>query len=147
MARGQREQPGKPEGDSAYFEEMTKAVFRSGFSWEVIENKWPGFQEAFSDFDIETVAAYHERDFEQLVNDEGIVRNARKIQATIDNARAVQEVIENHGSFHEYLRSLDGKPYKARAKELSERFSYLGRTGTWTFLWFVGEEVPAWEER
>lgn len=147
MSHEHREQPGKPEGDRAYFEEMTTAVFRSGFSWDVIENKWPGFREAFADFDIDAVAAYDMHDFDRLVEDEAIVRNARKIQATIDNARAMQGVIEKHGSFHDYLRSLDGEPYKQRAKTLADKFSYLGRTGTFTFLWFVGEEVPDWEER
>jgi DNA-3-methyladenine glycosylase I len=147
MAHGDREQPGKPNNDSAYFEEMTKAVFRSGFSWDVIEKKWPGFREAFGDFDIEGVAAYDERDLERLTADEAIVRNARKIQATIDNARAMQALIEEHGSFHKYLRSMDGRPYRERAKALTDQFSYLGRTGTFTFLWFVGEEVPDWDDR
>lgn len=147
MSHGQREQPGKPDSNSAYFEEMTKAVFRAGFSWDVIDQKWDGFREAFANFDIDAVAAYDMHDFDRLIENEAIVRNARKIQATIDNARELQDVIEEHGSFHAYLRSLDGQPYSQRAKALSDRFSYLGRTGTFTFLWFVGEDVPEWEDR
>lgn len=147
MPERHREQPGKPESDSAYFEEMTKAVFRSGFSWDVIENKWEGFRKAFSAFDIDRVADYDERQFEQLVGNADIVRNARKIRATMDNARSMQTIIAEHGSFHDYLRGLDGMSYKERAKEIKNRFSYLGRTGTFTFLWFVGEEIPDWEER
>ncbi len=147
MGHGHREQPGKPENDSAYFEEMTKAVFRAGFSWEVIDRKWDGFRTAFRDFDINAVAAFDERDLERLIANEAIVRNARKIQATIENARAMQALIEEHGSFHRYLRGMDGRPYQARAKALTDQFGYLGRTGAWTFLWFVGEEVPDWEQR
>lgn len=147
MSHGGREQPGKPARDEGYFEEMVKAIFRSGFSWEVIENKWPGFKQGFADFDIGEVAAYDERDVERLSADKEIVRNVRKIEATIDNARAMQALISEYGSFHDYLRSLDTMDYPARSKALQKQFKYLGRTGTFTFLWFVGEQVPEWENR
>ncbi len=147
MPHGSMEQPGKPKNDSAYLEEMTKAVFRSGFSWQVVEDKWPNFQTAFDSFKIEKVASYDQRDVDRLLADEGIVRNGRKIEATIHNARAMQEVSVEHGSFQEYLRSLDTGGYDARAKDLKARFHYLGKTGTYTFLWGVGEEVPNWEDR
>lgn len=141
------EAPPKPEDDSGYLEQMTKAVFRSGFSWQVIENKWENFRQAFRNFDVDAVAAFDERDFERLVADEGIVRNGRKIQATLDNARSMKGLIQDHGSVHSYLRSLDSMDYAARAIELKKRFRYLGRTGTFTFLWSIGEPVPEWEER
>ena len=137
----------KPEGDHQYLEEMTKAVFRSGFSWQVIENKWPNFKHAFADFAIDHVAAFDEGDLERLLNDTGIVRNGRKIESTIQNARAIQDLQKDFGSFHDYLRSMDHLTYAERAKDLQKRFRHLGRTGTYTFLWCVAEEVPDWEKR
>ena len=32
-----------PEGDDGYFEELTKAIFRAGFSWPVVRDRWGGF--------------------------------------------------------------------------------------------------------
>ncbi|HUW08521.1 MAG TPA: DNA-3-methyladenine glycosylase I, partial [Anaerolineae bacterium] len=96
---------------------------------------------------VDEVAAYDERDVERLLADEGIVRNGRKIQGTIYNARIVQALIAEHGSFHGYLRSLDGLTWKERRKTLSKAFKYFGPTGVYFFLWSVGEEVPPWEER
>lgn len=147
MPHGSMEQPGKPTTDSAYFDEMTKAVFRSGFSWQVVEDKWPNFRAAFDEFEVEKVAAYDERDVDRLLADAGIVRNGRKIEATIQNARAVDEVVQEFGSFQKYLRSMDEQSYEDTAKDMKSRFSYLGKTGTYTFLWGVGEEVPEWEDR
>lgn len=147
MPHGSMEQPGKPTTDAAYLEEMTKAVFRSGFSWQVVEDKWPNFVEAFDGFQVEKVAAYEERDVDRLLADEGIVRNGRKIEATIHNARAVDDVQQEFGSFQKYLRSMDGQGYEATTKDMKSRFSFLGKTGTYTFLWGVGEEVPDWEDR
>jgi DNA-3-methyladenine glycosylase I len=147
MAEEEREQPGKPTDESVYLEQMTRAIFSSGFSWQVIQNKWPNFLEAFAAFSIDTVAGFDERDVERLSADEGIVRNVRKIQATIENARKMREEIARHGSFHNYLRSLDELDYDARSKALVKRFGYLGRTGAFVFLWRVGESVPDWEDR
>lgn len=137
----------KPKDDSGYFEEMTKTVFRSGFSWKVIENKWPNFQKSFAQFSVDKVAAFDERDVDRLLADTSIVRNGRKIESTIHNARALKAIQKEFGSFEKYLRSLDGVGYPAVAQDLKNRFKHLGRTGTFTFLWSVGEEVPDWEER
>ncbi|MGB3905663.1 MAG: DNA-3-methyladenine glycosylase I [Anaerolineae bacterium] len=137
----------KPAGDSGYFEKLTQAVFQTGFSWKVVRNKWPNFQRAFDDFDIDTVAGYDERDVDRLLADEGIVRNGRKIRGTIENAQVMQQLIAEHGSFHGYLRTLDGLPWKKRRKTLSDAFRYVGPTGVYFLLWSVGEEVPPWEER
>jgi DNA-3-methyladenine glycosylase I len=137
----------KPPDDNGYFEELTKAIFQAGFSWRVIRDKWSNFQRAFDQFDIAAIAGYGEPDVERLLGDKGIVRNRRKIEATVHNARIAWELLEEHGSFHAYLRSLDGLDYPGRRKELGRRFKNLGPTGVFTFLWCVDEEVPAWEDR
>jgi DNA-3-methyladenine glycosylase I len=148
MSTEHEHRPGeKPANDNGYFEKLTQTVFQTGFNWKVVRNKWPSFQEAFDGFDIDTVAQYDDRDVERLLADEGIVRNARKIQGSIDNARIMQRLIAEHGSFHAYLRSLDNLSWKERRKALSETFRYFGPTGVYFFLWSVGEEVPPWEER
>lgn len=137
----------RPADDAGYLGQMTKAIFRSGFSWRVIRSKWPNFQWAFDGFDVEKVAAYDERDVERLLADSGIVRNGRKIEATIQNARIVSDLAAEHGSFFAYLRSLDHLDYPARRKDLTGRFQHLGPTGAFVFLYTVDEEVPAWEDR
>jgi DNA-3-methyladenine glycosylase I len=137
----------KPVNDDGYLEELTKAIFQAGFSWRVIRDKWSNFQRAFDGFEVETVAGYGEPDLERLVSDAGIVRNRRKIEATVYNARTMWELSQRHGTFHAYLRSLDGVDYAGRRKELSKQFKNLGPTGVFVFLWCVDEEVPDWEDR
>jgi DNA-3-methyladenine glycosylase I len=137
----------KPDGDDGYLEQMTKAIFQAGFNWRVIRDKWPNFQSAFDGFDVATVAGYGDPDVERLVSDEGIVRNRRKIEATIQNARVMWELSGEHGSFHAYLRSLDDLDYAGRRQELGDRFRNLGPTGVFVFLWCVDEDVPDWEDR
>ena len=136
-----------PHGDSGYLEELTKAIFRCGFSWQVVRQKWDNFRESFDGFDVPRVAGYGEKDLSRLFNDSSIVRNKRKIIATIDNARTILGLAAEHGSIRDYLRSLDGIDYYRRVKLLTSQFSGLGRTGAFVFLHSVAEETPDWQDR
>ena len=148
MARA-LERPPKitPSGDDGYFEELTKAIFRAGFSWPVVREKWRGFVRSFDRFSLERVAAYGPEDIERLFEDKDIVRNLRKILATVENANTMLDLIAEHGSMHAYLRSLDHLDYHARVKELTKPFAGLGRTSAFVFLHCVNEETPEWRDR
>jgi len=130
---------GRPRSDDEHFERMTRVVFQAGLNWRTIDAKWPGFREAFANFSIEKVAAFTEEDVERLVKDVGIIRNRRKILATIANARELKEVIKEHGSVGAYIDSLDKSRNCARAaKELNRRFHHLGSMSALLFLFSVG---------
>lgn len=137
----------RPTDDDGYLEQMTKAIFQAGFSWPVIRMKWPNFVAAFEGFEVDKVAGYDVPEINRLMADASIVRNMKKIRATIENARIVVRLRREHGSFHDFLRSLDGQTYEQRQKTLTRTFKHLGRTGCFCFLYCVEEEVPAWEDR
>jgi site-specific DNA-methyltransferase (cytosine-N4-specific) len=130
-----------------YLEQLTKAVFQAGFSRKIIHDKWTNFEKAFDDFDIEAVAGYDEQDVDRLLADDSIVRNQRKIRATIHNARVMQELIAEHGSFYTYLRSLDELDYADLCKELRQRFRNLGPASVSVFLRNINEEVQDSEQQ
>ncbi len=136
-----------PDGDSGYLEELTKAIFRAGFNWRVVREKWDNFRQSFHGFDPRVVATYGVDDVERLFADRGIIRNKRKILATIENARTVLALAAEHGSFHNYLRTLDHVDYRQRVAVLTGQFLGLGRTGAFVFLHCVNEETPSWQER
>jgi 3-methyladenine DNA glycosylase Tag len=127
-----------------YLEVMTRAVFQSGLSWRVIEAKWDGFREAFEDFDPEKVASFGPDDVDRLAQDTQIVRNRRKIEATVDNAVEMLALDREHNGFRNYLRSHPS--YEETVADLRRHFSFLGNTGSYYFLHVVGEKVPPHEE-
>lgn len=75
--------------ESGLYERMCLEGFQSGLSWRTVLAKRPAFREAFAGFDPELVAGFGAADVERLMLDAGIVRNRRKIEATVANARAV----------------------------------------------------------
>ncbi|AWB93202.1 DNA-3-methyladenine glycosylase I [Aeromicrobium chenweiae] len=97
-------------GDRELFERMSLEAFQSGLSWAVILRKRDRFREAFAGFAPEVVAGFGDADTERLLQDAGIVRNRRKIEATINNARNLLELDE---SFSELLWSFAPPPRPA----------------------------------
>ena len=133
-----------PEGLSDYLEMLTKSVFQPGMSWRVVEAKWSGIKEAFRDFDAEAVSDYTEADVDRLMSDTSVIRNRRKLEATVYNAQRMLELETEHGSFKAYLRSHGG--FEETVKDLRKRFKFLGDSGAFHFLYVVGEEVPSYED-
>jgi len=140
----ERPQQIEPKGLADYLAVLTKAVFQSGVSWRVIEAKWDGFVAAFEGFDPQRVADLTPDDVDRLAEDARIVRNRRKIEATIQNAQTLLELDAQPGGFTGYLRS--HKDFEALVAGLRGNFRWLGDTGAYYFLYVVGEPTPSHED-
>jgi 3-methyladenine DNA glycosylase Tag len=126
------------QGDDRFLAGMAKAVFSSGFSWEVIEKKWPGFETAFDKFDPKRVAAYGDEKVDALLKDTRIVRNGAKIMATVANARFVVAMAKEHGSFGKWLRAWPVEDQVGLMNVLKKQGSRLGGATAMYFLRFNG---------
>jgi len=74
--------------------------------------------------------------------DSGIIRNQKKILATIHNAKQFQKIGKEFGSFQKHLDGLDkSKNYSLVIKELGKIFKRLGPSSARIFLYSVGEDV------
>jgi DNA-3-methyladenine glycosylase I len=76
-------------GDRELFEKISLEAFQSGLSWITILRRRPAFRAAFAGFEPEVVARMGEADVDRLLEDPSIIRNRRKIEATIANAHAM----------------------------------------------------------
>ena len=143
--------------DRALFEFLTLDSMQAGLSWITILRKRDAFREAFDDFDIKKVSRYDQVKVEELLQNKGIVRNRRKIEATIANAQCVLEVQRKHGSFDAYIWGfVDGRTVQNRwrsfkdvpaetpeSKRMSDGlrdrgFRFVGPTICYAFMQAVG---------
>lgn len=127
--------------DDRYLAEMAKAVFSAGFSWQVIRNKWPGFEAAFDGFQPNRVAFYADEDLDRLLSDAAIVRNGQKITATIANARFIVETTKAHGSFGAFLNAWPADDQAGLLAHLAKHGSRLGGATAQYFLRFSGYDA------
>lgn len=125
-------------GDDRFLAEITRCVFRAGFAWQVIENKWQGFEEAFAGFlPIYWQQVPPER-LDELARDTRIVRNPQKIATVPLNARMIVEVTEQHGGFGTFLANWPNAEQHKLLAYLKKHGARLGGTAAQHVLRRVG---------
>ena len=107
--------------DKVHFEFLVLESAQAGLSWRTILNKRGNYREAYDGFDYEKVSCYDEKKVAELLTNKGLVRNRKKIEASIVNAKVFKVIREEFGSFSTYIwRFVDNKPVLNYFKESSE---------------------------
>lgn len=91
--------------DKKHFEYISMEVMQCGLNWTMMLKKRDIFRKCFDDFDFHQIAKYSEQDIIRIMNEEGMIRSRRKIEAIIGNAKAFLKIIEEYGSFDDYIWS------------------------------------------
>ncbi len=96
--------------DETLFEFLILETFQAGLSWITILKKRENFRKAFDNFDYKKIAKYSEKKYEELLQNDGIIRNRLKIRSAISNAVLFMKIQEEFGSFSKFIWSYaDGK--------------------------------------
>ena len=91
--------------DSKHFEFLLLETMQAGLSWLTILKRRENYRKVFANFNPELVAKFDQAKIEELMQNEGIIRNRRKIEAAVTNANKFLEVVKNHGSFDKFIWS------------------------------------------
>ena len=124
--------------DDRALAEMTKRVFCAGFSWSVIETKWPGFEAAFLSFNPAQLLFQPDEFWERLGADTRIVRYPAKILSVRKNARFVQDIAREHGSFGKFLHRWPADDEIGLLALLAKRGDRLGGHSGQMLLRYLG---------
>jgi 3-methyladenine DNA glycosylase Tag len=126
--------------DDRWLSAAARAIFQSGFSWKVIEAKWPGFEAAFDGFPPGRLSLWTGDDLDRLVKDARVVRNAAKLQAVLDNAVFFTDLARTHGSAARAFADWPDSDYVGLLDLLAKKGSRLGgNTGAY-FLRAMGKD-------
>jgi 3-methyladenine DNA glycosylase Tag len=125
-------------GDDRVLSEIAARVFSAGFVWSVIDQKWPGFEEAFLCFNPKRLLFQPAEFWEKLASDKRIVRNPQKIRSVRDNARFVSEIAAEHGSFGKFLANWPADDQAGLLEVFAKRGSRLGGFSGQYLLRFLG---------
>jgi len=107
--------------DKKHFEFLILEVSQAGLSWLTVLRKRENYRKVYDNFDPAKIAKYDDKKIIQLMNDPGIVRNLRKIEASVNNAKKFLEIQERYGSFDSYIWSfVNNKPVINSRKSDSE---------------------------
>ena len=129
-----RRSPSLP--DDRILSTIAERVFAAGFVWRVIEQKWPGFEEAFLGFEPKRLLFQPDDFWHDLASDSRIVRNPQKIRSVRDNAAFVERVSKEHGGFGKFLAGWPADDQVGLMAYLGKHGSRLGgNTGQYLLRW------------
>ena len=149
---------GVPSHDDSYmFEMLILEGFQAGLSWITILNKRENFRKAFDNFDYNKIKDYKQDKIDELLKNDGIIKNKLKVNSTVDNAKAFIKVQEEFGSFDKYIwgfvnnkqivnkwKDIKELPAKTElsdkiSKDMKKRgFKFVGSTIIYSYLQAVG---------
>lgn len=143
--------------DGILFEFLILEGAQAGLSWITILRKRENYRKAFDNFDYKKIAKYSDKEVDNLMKNEGIVRNRRKIESAVKNAIGFIKIQKEFGSFDKYLWAyVGGLPIQNNIKsegqipaktEISEKlskdlkkrgFSFVGPTICYAFMQAIG---------
>lgn len=142
----------KPNFDDKYlFEMLILESFQAGLSWECVLNKRDDFRRAYDNFDIDKICNYDDTKIQELLNNDKIIRNKLKINASITNSKIFKSIQNEYGSFYNYLKTFMNQDViyetDVTTNDLSDNISndlrkrgmkFVGSTIIYSFLQAVG---------
>lgn len=107
--------------DRTHFEMLILEGAQAGLSWSTILKRRESYRKAFKNFDPKKVAKMTDAALEDLMQDEGIIRNRLKIFGTRKNALAFLAIQKEFGSFDAYVWDfVGGTPIQTHRKKLGD---------------------------
>jgi DNA-3-methyladenine glycosylase I len=107
--------------DTKLFEMLNLEGAQAGLSWYTVLVKRENYRKAFDNWDALKISRYSPAKVENLLQNEGIIRNRLKVAGTVKNAKAFLAIQKEFGSFDKYIwRFVNHKPIINHPKKLGD---------------------------
>jgi 3-methyladenine DNA glycosylase Tag len=127
--------------DDRYFSLMALRIFRAGLKHEMVDAKWPAFEQAFRGFDPRKVRAMSDEAVERMMGDRRLIRHLGKLKAVHGNAAAICDLVAERGSFGAYLADWPGGSVVELWEDMAKRFQQMGGNSGAYFLRMAGKDT------
>ena len=112
--------------DDRWLETFSRGIFQTGLNWKVVENKWPGIQDALWNFDVDRCAMMSDDDLDTLLKDTRVIRHAAKLLSVRDNAIFLKDLAAEHGTAGRFFADWPDDDFIGLLQVMKKRGSRLG---------------------
>lgn len=146
-----------PHNDRSIFEQYTIGMFAAGLSWNASFLKYPELTKAYHNWDFGRIAKMSDDEVKAMLDNPKLIRNERKIRATISNAETVIKLQDKYGSLDNYFwQQMDYFQWRFRVPTISslgttiplgdkiakqmkkDGFKYAGPVSVYSFIVSIG---------
>ena len=107
--------------EQTHFEFLLLETMQAGLSWYTVLSKRENYRQAFANFDVNKVAKFTPEQIDELMLNQGLIRNRKKLEAAVTNAKLFIKVQHEIGSFDKYIWSFTNhKIIRNNPKSLSD---------------------------
>ena len=134
--------PTTPDSDAGYLEAAARIIFMGGLNRQVVDAKWSGFRQVYSNFDVATVAKLTPDEVDHIAQDDRVIKYRAKLAAVVTNARTMAAIAAEHGSFSAYVDELySEKGIGGCSRALAKEFAYVSEQGARHWLYSTGYDI------
>ena len=127
--------------DAEYLSAMSRRIFRAGLKHEMVDAKWPAFEEVFNGFDPFYCSMLNDEQIEALMADKRIIRHLGKIKSVRANGAFIRQLLEKYKSFGEFLVQWRDDDVVGLWLELKKQATQMGGMSGAAFLRMVGKDT------
>jgi DNA-3-methyladenine glycosylase I len=143
--------------ENRHFEFLLLETMQAGLSWITILKRRENYRAAFANFNPQLVSLFDAKKVEELMQNEGIIRNRKKIESAVINAKMFLDVQKTYGSFDKFIwgftnnkvikNTLTSMNEAVATSDLSDRvtkslkshgFKFVGSTTVYAYLQAIG---------
>jgi 3-methyladenine DNA glycosylase Tag len=127
--------------DGRVLSAISKAVFYTGFSWKLVDRKWPGFEDAFDGFDVGWLNIRPDEFWDDRMRDPRIVRSPRRVASIRRNAAMVSELSSRYGGASAFFASWPDDDLIGLHSFVERQIDGLGWYGSQFVLRMIGRDT------
>lgn len=127
------------------FERLVLELFSTGLSFSIAYKKKDNIKNFFKNYNLNKIVKITNKEIEEILQDEGIIRHEKKILAVINNAQMVLEIEKEYGTLWDFLViNIDySKGFDYLVKDLHKKmkkrdFKFIGTSTIESFISSIG---------
>ena len=92
-----------PKKDKLFFEALVLEINQTGLSWDLVLKRRNTIKLAFENYNLNKISNFNKKNINDLLSNNKIIRNKKKIIAIIYNSKIFIEIIKDNGSFKKWM--------------------------------------------
>ncbi len=127
--------------DSFYLSTMTRRIFQAGLKHSMVDDRWPNFEQAFYQFDVNRLAMMSDDELDAHMTNSDLIRHLGKMKSIRLNAAMILATSREHGGFGRFIAEWPESDIIGLWQWLKKHGNQMGGMSGSRFLRLAGKDT------